>query len=241
MKTIGIDINEVLRSHWLAFEQQYVNYMKREGEEPEIVRPFNSYEYLNHFKFPEKLVKVKYLKDKISEDISAKDYILDENGISAADPLLFDVKEELLSPKERLDQFLYEEYFFELFGSCGRVYQNVGNDLRNFYNKNKEDFNIIITSLEERRSVPTTLFFLSKLRVDFASYYFSNKPEAIWEKVDILITANPSLLNTKPKPSWFYYNKEIIKVVREFNTNDGEPILEINILGDLLDKNLRLI
>jgi len=211
-KVIGIDLNEVVRAHWYAFEEFYVKYMKDEGEEAVISKPFTSYEYLKHFSFPEKVVEVKYLKKDVPEDIAPADYKVDKKtGKSKADPLLFDVVKETRTPDHRLDNFLYEDYLFELFGSCGKVYDSVISDIHKLYLKHKDDFEFMIVSLESHRSIIPTMFFCSKVGFQVPQFFFSGKPETIWDKVDILITANPKLLKSVPK------GKHVVHVIREFN------------------------
>ncbi len=233
-KTIGIDINEVLRAHFAAVEQQYINYKKKDGDDPQIIKPFNTYDYDKHFIFKDKLVDIKYLKPEISDDIPASDYVVDKvTGESPADPLLFDKHKELLTAKDQLHRFLYEDYSLEVFGHAGKVYGNVINDLKNFKVENEDKYNIIIVSLEEKLSVPPTLYFLSKVGVDLAEYYFSSIPDKIWDKIDICVTANPRLLNTKPR------GKQVIKVVREFNEQYVNQTFQITTLSELLSINLK--
>lgn len=209
-KVIGIDLNEVVRAHWYNFEEFYKKYMKEHDEEAVITKPFDSYDYLKHFSFPEKKETVKYLKKDIP-DIPAVDYIVDKDGVSKADPLLFDSVEEILTPQKRLEKFLFEDYLWELFGNCGKIYDGVIRDIHKLYDKHRNDFDFVIVSIEQHRSIMPTLFFISKVGFQLPHYFFGGKPETIWNKVDILITANPALLKTKPR------GKHVIQVVREFN------------------------
>jgi hypothetical protein len=210
-KVIGIDLNEVVRSHWYAVEEFYQKYMKDEGSDGFILKPFTSYEYLNHFSFPEKMVEVKYLKKDIPEDIAPEHYIVDKHGKSKADPLLFDVVKEKRTSQDRLEKFLYEDYLFECFGSCGKVYESVVTDIHKLYGRYKDDFEFMVVSLESHRSIIPTMFFCSKIGLQIPQFFFAGKPETIWSKVDVLITANPKLMTSVPK------GKHVVHVIREFN------------------------
>jgi hypothetical protein len=210
-KVIGIDLNEVVRAHWYAVEEFYLKEMKEIGEAGVVSKPFNTYEYLNHFAFPDKEIEVRYLKKDIPEDIAAADYKVDKKGKSKADPLLFDIVKEHRTSQQRLDEFLYDDYVWELFGNCGKIYHTVVNDLHELFDKYKNNFDFVIVSLEQHRSIMATLHFLGKSGVQLPQYLFAGRPETIWNKVDILITANPKMITTKP------FNKNVIVVSREFN------------------------
>lgn len=239
-KVIGIDLNEVVRAHWYNFEEFYKKYMKEHDEEAVITKPFDSYDFLKHFSFPQREEIVKYLKKDVPDSIPAVDYVVDKDGKSKADPLLFDAVKETLTPEKRLEKFMYEDYLWELFGNCGKIYDGVIRDIHKLYDTHRDDFDFVIVSIEQHRSIMPTMFFLSKVGIQLPHYFFGGKPETIWSKVDILITANPALIKSKPK------GKHVVHVVREFNENI--PIrpgtIWINNISDFHDdhyknKNLR--
>jgi hypothetical protein len=237
-KVIGIDLNEIVRAHWYAVEEYYLKEMKEIGETGVVSKPFNSYEYLNHFAFPEKEIEVRYLKKDIPEDIAVADYKTDKRGKSKADPLLFDIVKEKRSSQQRLEEFLYEDYLFELFGSCGKVYEGVIGDIHKLYEKYRHDFDFMIVSLEQHRSIIPTLFFISKCGFQLPHYFFGGRPETIWNKVDILITANPKMIAAKP------FNKDVIVVLREFNQDLILPsdTMVIKLINDFhIDNKLDLM
>jgi len=223
-KIIAIDIDEIIRAKWNSIEQHYPKYCELMGDQPEIIRPFDTYEYLNHFKFKEKIVDEKILKDVLKNLPKELYHTKDENGNYLSDKELFDNIKLTLSPENQLYKFLYDEYLWEIFGNSGKIYSNVAQDINEFYNINKNKFKIKIVSLEEYRSIPPTLFFLSKEAIKIADYSFYGDPKRLWKECDILITANPKLLNNKP------FNKFSIKINREFNkiSNSDIDILNFN-------------
>lgn len=225
-KIIAIDINEVIRAHWISVEQYYNRFTANAGE---VITPYNTYEYLNHFKFKEKLVDVKYLKENPKEVPAEWYHTKNENGEVKADIHIFDKKQELLTPQAQLNKFLYEDYLLEVFGWCGKVYSSVPTDIEEIYRKNQENYIVKIVSLEEHNSIPATLFFLSKIGMHMSDYSFYGDPNRLWRECDICIAANPKILNSKPS------NKFSIKVSREFNEscNADKSIINVNELVDV--------
>jgi hypothetical protein len=71
----------------------------------------------------------------------------------------------------------------------------------------------IVISKELNNSKPATLFFLSKLSAKINNIIFIREYDKKWDHVDILITANPITLNTKP------VGKVSIKVINKYNKN----------------------
>jgi hypothetical protein len=233
-KIIAIDINEVIRSHWSSVEQHYLKYMELMKDEPQIVHPFNSYEYLNHFKFKEKIVDVKYLKEVLAKIPTELYHEKNSDGTYKSDVHLFDSVKETLTPQNQLENFLYNEYLWEVFGNCGKVYSNVAQDVNDLYKKYMDDYQFKIVSLEEYRSIPPTLFFLSKVAIQIPDYSFYGDPARLWKECDICITTNPKLLDSKPS------GKISIKINREFNSNTNAVHAYDNI-SDLLTVDLSKI
>jgi len=74
-----------------------------------------------------------------------------------------------------------------------------------------KEHQIIITSREAGRSVPSTLFFLSKTGCMVQDLKFTMGTTDCWNHVDIMITDHPEILKSKPE------NKKVIKIERPFN------------------------
>jgi len=86
----------------------------------------------------------------------------------------------------------------------------------------------IIISKELNNSKPATLFFLSKLSSKVNNIIFVRDFDKKWDHVDILITANPTALDTKPS------GKVSIKVINHYN-KDCDSDYTIIDLKELLD------
>jgi hypothetical protein len=226
--TIGIDINEVLRARWLQFDRYYSQEFGVEGI-PEQAYVYNFFE-----KYPwrEGIEKTKDLKEPedMPEDINPLDYQIDEKtGEAPADFALFKLPEiKTLTPKEVYNQFMYQDFVFEIHGSAPKMYSNVDLHVKDFYFKYKDTVDFIIVSKENYFSIPSTLFFLSKITSRFTNYHFCETNEEIWEGIDILITTDPEILDTPT-------GKKVIKLTRPYNENcingDITPVLQLNDLN----------
>jgi hypothetical protein len=121
------------------------------------------------------------------------------------------------SSKVEYNRFVYQDYPFELFGSCEPTSREVSANLTNWV-RNLKDIDteepidvIIVSTMEYDLSIQSTYFFLSKLGCKVRETYFPTDSLTIWDKCDILITANPKLLNNKPT------DKISIKINTEYN------------------------
>jgi hypothetical protein len=81
-------------------------------------------------------------------------------------------------------------------------------------------------------SKPATLFFLSKLSSKVNNIIFVIDYDKKWEHVDILITADPTTLESKPK------EKISIKVINHYNKNCDSDYTIIDIKEILDDKKM---
>lgn len=156
------------------------------------------------------------------EQIYSKWYI--ESEVQSEDDFEYKIISPLNSLKIRdhlnfkdddhLYEFLYKEHTMEIFGHAGSVEMNSMNDLNDFYLDMREENEIIIVSDEIGKSKPATLFFISKFGclVEHISFYSEQTKKELWDKVDVLLTANPELLLNKPE------NKIVIKFTTEYNS-----------------------
>ena len=101
--------------------------------------------------------------------------------------------------------FMYNDFAFELFGKCGVCSRNLESELNNWTEKTIKDLDLdekielmFVSPMEYGLSIGNTYFFLSKLGTKIREVYFPKNSETIWDKCDVLITANPDLLNCKP-------------------------------------------
>jgi hypothetical protein len=133
--------------------------------------------------------------------------------------------------EDELNNFLYEEFSLELFGHPNEKYKNVLIDLNSLVNKHKDEHNFIIISKEFGNSIPATLFFLSKTSCKLRDYKFVKSNKEVWDYCDIMITANPEVLTSKPE------NKITIKVKCDYNS-DIKSDYEIEKIKNVLEENI---
>lgn len=112
-----------------------------------------------------------------------------------------------------LYDFLYNEHTMEIFGHAGSVEPSGLIDLNEFYLDMRETLDILIVSDEIGKSKPASLFFISKFGclVECVRFYSESTINALWDSVDILLTANPNLLLNHPE------NKIVIKFDTVYN------------------------
>lgn len=116
------------------------------------------------------------------------------------------------------DRFLYEDYAFELYSRADLMVRNlistmniwINGDLRNF----DESLNpnvIIFSPFEANLSIPSTLGFLARVGLKAREFYFPMDSATIWEKADVVITANPKLIKSCPE------GKMVLKINAPYN------------------------
>ena len=133
-----------------------------------------------------------------------------------SDLTTLDIKNHLVfKDDDELYNFLYKEHTMEIFGHAGSVEYTSMTDLNDFYLDLRDKHDIVIVSDEIGKSKPASLFFISKFGclVESVRFYSESTLDNLWNCVDILLTANPSLLLKHPK------DKILIKYLTEYNTN----------------------
>ncbi len=95
-----------------------------------------------------------------------------------------------------------------------------------------EGHTVIIISKELANSKPSTLFFLSKTSCKINTIKFVRKSEDKWNHVDIMITTDPDVLDSKPT------DKKSIKIETEYNKNCQSDFTIKNLKTILSDKEL---
>ena len=79
-------------------------------------------------------------------------------------------------------------------------------------------------------TIPATYWFISKLGCRAREIYLPTDSSTIWDKCDVLITANPKLLSLKPD------GKKSVKIKTDYNT-DCQADFEYNNMLDFLSKD----
>lgn len=137
--------------------------------------------------------------------------------------------------KDEIYDFLYKEHPMEIFGHSGSIEMASMNDLNDFYLDLRDSHDIIIVSDEIGKSKPASLFFLSKFGclVETIKFYSEITINSMWDSIDILLTANPSLLLNKPQ------DKLVIKYETSYNL-DVKCDYSIKNLKELKEKIIEI-
>lgn len=114
--------------------------------------------------------------------------------------------------------FVYNDFVFELFGKCDVCSRGLDVELNDWTEKTLKNLDtdekielMFVSTMEYGNSIGNTYFFLSKLGTKIREIYLPDNSVTIWDKCDILITANPDLIETKPE------GKKAIKITTEYN------------------------
>ena len=130
---------------------------------------------------------------------------------------------------------MYDEVSLELYGHNDQMEENLMTKFNMFLMdiKDEEEHEIEIVSREIHRSIPSTLFFLSKLSCRAENIRFVQDHADYWEGVDLLITADPKALDLKPT------GKISVKINTAYNTESSADFELDSILEIINDENLR--
>jgi len=131
--------------------------------------------------------------------------------------------------------FLYEEFTMEIFGHSPSSEMSTFHTLSDIYKKYKDKVDFVLISKQIGKTKPATLFFISKFGCEIDKIIFYNKltENKIWDEFDVLLTANPDLLNQN-------HNKTLIKYETSYNSGITSE-LTIESLRDLDEKIEKLI
>jgi hypothetical protein len=194
MKRIGIEINGVLRDTIGKFTQLYEKHMIEEKEEES-----KTYE-IDLSGNTEELVPKEEFEYKILSDVTS---------LNLMDHFRFNDEDDLYS-------FMYEDFAMQIFGHAGSTETFSFNELNEIYQKYRDTNELLIVSDEMGKSKPASLFFLSKFgcQLEKIKFYSNLTINSMWNEIDILLTANPTLLLEKPKD----------KIVVKYNTNYNKNV-----------------
>lgn len=210
---LGIDIDEILRAKWLAFDRYYVDEFGEEG----VTEPFDTYDLKNHYKFVDTEIVEDFLTEEFLENedlqkISPKEYVVNEDtGKAAVDDFAFKREKKTMTADEMFEKFLYEDYCYLIHGSAPKLYMNADVDLNVFLKLFSEHFDVYLYARTKKPAIPSTLFFLSKMRIEVKNVLFGYSDQEIWDKLDWVMTTNPDMLENKPE------GKTTIKLTRLYN------------------------
>jgi hypothetical protein len=119
------------------------------------------------------------------------------------------------SHKAYLD-FLYHECAFEVFGSASPMSKSLPGEINSWLQEieNLDEIPEVcfLSTKEFNRSIGASLFFISKYAINVRECHMLLKENDVWEKCDVLITANPNILKNVPD------SKKVIKIKTTYNT-----------------------
>ena len=135
---------------------------------------------------------------------------------------------EILFPfktREAYERFTYWDYAFELYGKCPVCEKGLETAFNMWVDKTLPNIDveespevIIVSPMEGGATISATYFFLSKLGVKVREVYFPKDSLTIWDKCDVLVTANPKLLEAKPN------GKISIRIAKQYNEDCSADI-----------------
>lgn len=131
-------------------------------------------------------------------------------------------------------EFLYKDYPFEVFAEAP-VMERMLDKRFNLWTldiENKEgceDIEFMLANpFEFNASIGYTCFFLSQIATRIREFYFPKNSSDIWNKCDVLVTADPKLLAEKPE------GKKSVKIEAPYN-KDSEADLTYESLSKLIE------
>ena len=137
--------------------------------------------------------------------------------------------------KEEYQRFLYEDYVFEIFAEADAVEKMLDKkfNLWTLSVGDQDDLDepidfIITNPFEFNASIGFTHFFLSKMATRVRETYFPLDSSTIWDRCDVLITAEPKLIKERPE------GKKVIKIETDYN-KDLAADLTYKSLSELIE------
>lgn len=138
--------------------------------------------------------------------------------------------ERFFDDVDEMNQFLYEDNVFDIYGLSDETVKNIVQDL-SYINEvmSENGYEIIIISKERNKSIPSTLHFLSKTMFKLTKIVFVDDYKDMLKNVDYLVTTS-TFFNSR--------NKKIIKVEREYNKKYKTKlkIKEVKYLPQILEQ-----
>ena len=210
-KKIGIEVNGVLRNTLGKIRQTYEKFMIENNSEEKTFM-------LDSSGNTESIVENESFEYKLLENV---------DSLNLMSHFAFKSEDELYD-------FLYQEFAMQIFGHAESTEMHTFHTLNDVYIKYRNSNDFLILSDEIGKSKPATLFFLSKFgcQLEKVKFYSDTTKNSIWDEVDILITANPNLIDEHPS------DKVIIKFKTDYNKKNKSKhkISSLSELDECLQK-----
>ena len=176
------------------------------------------------------------LRDFIGQLAYTYDKYVGESGVTEEDITHFNLIEFFkFDDINKFNTFLYLEAPLEIFGHADQMSDGLMNRFNAFLMdiKDEEEHEIEIVSREIDKSIPSTYFFLSKTSCRADKVRFVQNYSQKWDGLDVLITANPETLQSKPS------GKISVKVKTTYNKDVPADYEIDSILDFIKDEALR--
>jgi len=142
--------------------------------------------------------------------------------------------------ESELNQFKYIDYAFELYGRAEACDKRLPYALNDYLEKTLKDLDevpnvILFSPFEIGLTIQSTFSFLSARTIRAREIYFPIDSMTIYDRADVVITAQPSLIENCPE------GKTVIKIVKPYN-KEIETKYSFNSMMDVInDPNETLI
>lgn len=227
MKTLGINIDGVIRDFNNQFDKQYrkvyihnpslvgmdeetmtvklssaeedkmLEQKIKDKERELITMPIDSFDLLNHYKFASQSIEMSKFID------------MEKTENVNFDPIEF-------TPKQNFEKFMYDEYPFQIFGNA-EEYQGAMDTVNKIQSMGltKEQFDVVLLSTHKAKAISATYFFLSKFNCRIRKVLFLGSDAEKWDHCDAIIDVVPGVFQSKPE------GKTSIKINHLFNQWDA--------------------
>ena len=139
--------------------------------------------------------------------------------------------------RNEYNEFLYKDYAYEIFAEAPVTEKMIDKNLNLWhlsltdYDDLDEPIELVLANTKEFNfSIGYTCFFLSKIATKCREIYFPKDGAELWDKCDVIITADKHILETKPE------GKKSVKITMPYN-EECECDLEYFTLVELMQDN----
>ena len=140
------------------------------------------------------------------------------------------------------NMFKYVDFAFELYGRAEPMDKMLPYRFNDWTQKTLKDLDkeyipdiMLVSPFETGKSIQSTYAFLSKISSSVREIYFPVDSSTIWDRCDILITANPNLIENVPE------GKTVVKIEMPYNKNVETKYTFKSLMDVINDENETII
>ena len=184
------------------------------------------------------------IRDNIAQFVGVYKKFIDVNSnVKNEDMTSFDFSEVLeFETNKDYNDFRYIDYAYELYGRAEAVDKMLPYRLNDWLQNTLRDLDeeniphvLYFSPFEMGLTIQATMAFLSKISTRVREIDFPIDSYKMWEKCDIIITANPNLIKSCPE------GKTAIKIERPYNTETECEYTFDSLMSLINDKNETII